>query len=244
MPPILSISKKRNDVPESHQFSHKKFFTFSLISFVVQQTPTMKFSLIIIGLFLVHINADAIDSCIQNKLKLPSPISHKTIFDDIANHGTKFRFAARSALQVCHPTFDIVAGQIFGKFSKANPNVTEAEANCYRVELMRKNAGGTFVESFDKNLLNGFEGDENCREIIDSYTNAQIAQKMPNGTPEELQCLSNSLDKYMESRYKAKVLSQGHFESEVVGVEKEIFVKELREVSETLIECLNALEID
>lgn len=66
---------------------------------------------------------------------------------------------------------------------------------------------------------------------------------MPNGTPEELQCLDSSIDKYMESRFKAKVLSHGHFESEIIEAERATFVRELREVSEELITCLTALEI-
>lgn len=112
------------------------------------------------------------------------------------------------------------------------------EVNCLKAELMKKNSGDVLVETFDKNLLNGFEGDESCEKIINDLTQQQITQKMPNGTDEERQCLLNSIDKYMSGRFKAKILAQGHFSIEIFNEERDRFVRELREVSDDLIKCL------
>lgn len=197
--------------------------------------------LITISFFLISSQADnfdQIDLCIQSKLNLPEPISHQTIQNDIATKGGKFRHAARAALQICHPTFDIVAGQIYRKMAAPNAEISEVEVKCFEVELIRKNSEGLLVEKFDKNLLNGFEGDENCEKMIKDFKELQVNLKMPDGTAEERQCLMNSIDKYVSGRFKAKILARGQFSIEIFNDEKERFVRELREVSDEMIKCL------
>lgn len=201
----------------------------------------MKF-LILITFLLSFVFADDIDVCIQQKLKLSEPVNHQTIFRDIESGNFKqFRYAARSALQICHPTFDIVAGQIFRKLTKPEVPVTDTACKCYQIYLMKSNADGLLAPQLDKNLLKDFDGSDKCDEIIDSYKQSQISQKMPEGTVGELNCMNKIIGKYMSGRIKALVLSKGEYSLGIFTDEKDRFVRELRDVSEELIECIVAL---
>ncbi|KAG5666451.1 hypothetical protein PVAND_014479 [Polypedilum vanderplanki] len=191
--------------------------------------------------FIAVILADNndIDLCIQKKLKVSTPVSHVQLQ---TGDFTKIPYAARSALQICHPTFDIVAVNVFKKMLKPQVMPSEIDVKCFKTHLLKKNAEGLLVEAFDKNLLNGFDGDSNCAEIIENFTNNQIKQKMPYGTPSEIQCLKNSIDMYMSARFKAQILAAGDYSVEIINDEKQRFARELREVSEELIECLVELK--
>lgn len=195
--------------------------------------------LVIFSFFIIAITADDLDVCIQNKLKLSEPVSHKTIMQDITNGNLKrFRYAARSALQVCHPTYEIVAGQVFKKMMKPSALPSETEVNCYQRHLMEINTEGLLAAQLDRNLLNGFEGDSLCDEIIENFVQSQVSQKMPEGTEIEIACLKNNLKEYMSARFKSQILSLKEYAVEVINDEKQRFVRELRDVSEKLISCI------
>ena len=199
-------------------------------------------SLILISILFYFVTANEIDLCIQRKLKLSEPIDHKNIQRDIQNENLKkFRYSARFALQICHPTFDIIAGQIFKKMTKPQVPLSETELKCYETYLLKKNPEGLLVPELDKNLLNGFDGSEKCDEIVKTYIDGQIKTKMPEGSEGELKCMNNVIDRYMSGRIKALAISKGGYSLDVFHDEKNRFAKELREVSDDLIECINAL---
>lgn len=207
------------------------------------KTVAMKISILILAfvIFCASLTAASdVDVCIQQKLKLPTPVNHQTILRDIEEGNFKrFRYAARSALQICHPTFDIVAGQIFKKMMKPQVALTEVELKCYETYLLKKNPEGLLIPQLDKNLLtNGFDGSENCDGIINAYVQLQIKHKMPEGTESELKCLNNLIDRYMSGRIKALVMSRGGYSYEIFNDERSRFVRELRDVSDELIECI------
>jgi hypothetical protein len=180
-----------------------------------------------------------LDLCIQRKLKLSTPVSATQI---MSGDFQMIPYAARSALQVCHPTFDIVAGRIFKGLAKPKQLPSDVDVKCFEAHLMRKETQGPLVASLDRAILGGFEGDSACGSVIENFTNAQIKQKMPNGTPAELQCLNNSIDKYMSGRMKGMVMAGGEYSLEIFESERVMFVRELREVSDDLIECLVGLQ--
>ncbi|CAG9811027.1 unnamed protein product [Chironomus riparius] len=199
-------------------------------------------TLILISILFYFVTANEIDLCIQRKLKLSEPIDHKNIQRDIQNENLKkFRYSARFALQICHPTFDIIAGQIFKKMTKPQVPLTQTELKCYELYLLKQNPEGLLVPELDKNLLNGFEGSDECDGIVKNYIDTQIKIKMPAGTEGELKCMDNSIEKYMNGRIKAFALSKGGYSLDIFYDEKNRFVKELREVSDDLIECINNL---
>jgi len=199
-------------------------------------------TLILISILFYYVTANEVDLCIQRKLKLSEPVDHRNIQRDIQNENLKkFRYSARFALQICHPTFDIIAGQIFKKMTKPQVLLTETELKCYETYLLKKNPEGLLVPELDKNVLDGFEGSDKCDEITKAYTDSQIKIKMPTGTDGELKCMNNVIDKYMSGRIKALALSKSGYSLDVFNDEKNRFVKELREVSDDLIECINNL---
>lgn len=191
----------------------------------------MKLLLIAIALFITSAVSDDLDLCIQKKLKLTTPISARDIQ---AGDFGKVPVATRSALQICHPTFDIVAGQVFKRLKPQSP-FSDAEVKCFKIHLMQKNAEGLLTAALDRNLL---ASGENCDEIVENFTNVQIKQKMPNASAGELQCLTKNIDLYMSGRFKAMIMTREEFSAEIFNDERERFIKELRQVSEELIECL------
>lgn len=207
----------------------------------VKLVKVMKF-LFLIAFLVSAALANDIDLCIQQKLKLSDPVNHQTILRDIESENLKqFRYAARSALQICHPTFDIVAGQIFKRFTKPKVPLTDVEIKCFERYLVNKNSDGILVQNLDRASLNAFQGLEKCDETVNGYIQQQINQKMPEGNEGELNCLNNLIDDYMRGRIKALVLSSGFFSYEIFTEEKNNFVKELKDVSEKLIECIVGL---
>jgi hypothetical protein len=195
------------------------FFVFALISFAL---------------------GSDLDVCIQNKLKLSQPVNHKTLLDDFAAGDLKrLRYAARSALQVCHPTFDIVAGQMFKKSTQPKELPSADEIKCFEFYLVKNYGSDKFVsENLDKSLANGFEGDVECDKVVDAFTQSQIRVKMPEGNEKEIGCMKVNIDKYMLARIKAKVMTLREVSIDVFNVEKGRFVSELREVSDELINCI------
>lgn len=102
---------------------------------------------LLITFLISFTTANDIDVCIQNKLKLQEPVNHRTILNDIETGNFKqFRYAARSALQICHPSFDIVAGQIFKKLTRPNVTVTDEQYECYKNYLIQNNPEGLLVQ--------------------------------------------------------------------------------------------------
>ncbi|KAG5668332.1 hypothetical protein PVAND_016275 [Polypedilum vanderplanki] len=179
---------------------------------------------------------DFISPCIQNKLKLSQPVQYKEFKSD--EKLKKLQNSLLFSSRLCSDKFYESAAQVFDKFTtpsdRSETNLDSHTVDCYRWYLLKTQPKNPIV-----NVLKTAEGfdESDCDEIVKVAKENYIKQAPSNKTPEDRACLEKIIERFSTQRFITVIILHGKFDAQIVNEERKIFIDNLKETTEEIVEC-------